>query len=589
MENSRFINPYNFIPQVNGVERTEDTNSVKYSGSITCELTNKTPMIIVDPEKVRMEGDNHKVYSETVYLGDDQNTPAIPASEIRGMIRNKFETLTNSCMSNIDEEQSFTGRYHKFMKKAGLLDLSTDEPELYECECFSVKKSRAYNLNARYQTGDRVWFNGGNRDIQGLSKKHDNAHRNEGIVKVGEIFNNKQSMYIFFNKRKRVNSPNVKELKQKYKLLNELYQEKNDTDKNHPGYLPDNKGMVKPVWYEAIDNKIYISLSQRGRIIYDKQLKDLMVSDEYLPCKKEPLCEACRLFGMVNGKKKRNGKVRFTDALMNNKKRDIFLRKGFTLPALSSPNYSNPFFYFDLNTMKSPDAWNIDFYFIGKNRSLLKKGNIFIRGRKEYWHHMPDLSKKTDKSKLNSTVDVLKEGLSYTFKVYYEELTKQELEHLILSLSLGNDTDYCHKLGKGKPLGFGSVKVHVKDVQYYQYSYNEQSNKLEYIINTYKPSWKDMSYSAQELLEKVFNLKDQRQLKAIQHMYSFSFLGKGVKVTYPTENIPNEKGFEWFQRNMEAKPPKCLPFADHEYDALIQNGHKPKNKNRYQKSRKRGR
>ena len=66
MENSRFINPYNFIPQVNGVERTEDTNSVKYSGSITCELTNKTPMIIVDPEKVRMEGDNHKVYSETV-------------------------------------------------------------------------------------------------------------------------------------------------------------------------------------------------------------------------------------------------------------------------------------------------------------------------------------------------------------------------------------------------------------------------------------------------------------------------------------------------------------------------------------------
>lgn len=579
---TEFINPYNFIPQFKGVVRKQNNlNEGTLTGYIECELTTKTPMIIVDPNKMK-EKNGHKTYSDTFRLGDGEKTPAIPASALRGMIRSKFETLTNSCMSNLDENLLFTGRYSGFMKKAGLLDCSGKEPILYATQAYPVKKDKRGNCDG-FNTGDEVTFcteSVRGRGKEYIKKINDRDDDPKGIVKLGERMN-ENSVYVFQSNYNRKIAEG-KWLKDTYENLNQLFKKNKDSAENHKGYT---KKDVKPVWYVQIENQIYISLSQKGQIEFNKRLKDVMRDDSYLPCRTDEVCSACDLFGMVNGKAK-SGKVRFSDALLTSENQNLFIKKSYTLPPLNTPKHSNASFYLQLDIGKMEDAWNVDFTGKPGNETYLNEGEVFIRGRKEYWHHQPDFRDGENKTNLNSTVDILNKGLKYAFKVYFDSITENELNQLLFSICLGNETDYCHKLGMGKPLGFGSIKVKItktvlRDV-------NNEDGKIHYETKKYSPSWCD-NQNGLDIISELYNLNDT-QTKAINHMYSFNFIEEAKIVSYPKEKNEGDNGYEWFSENKDYRTGKyksVLPFADKEYDDLIQHGHdKPyrKSNNKKRKS-----
>jgi len=99
--------------------------------------------------------------------------------------------------------------------------------------------------------------------------------------------------------------------------------------------------------------------------------------------------------------------------------------------------------------------------------------NTTIRGHKLYWHQgdrtaqqlQPDSEygelEPTPTSTQHTQFKPVKSGVSFSFRIYFENLSDEELGALCWALHpLGDDKkDYCHSLGMGKPFGMGAVKL----------------------------------------------------------------------------------------------------------------------------------
>lgn len=571
---NKFINPYNFIPLSSKCTRHKSEDKKNYTGYIQCELETYTPLIMIDPSICKLKKE-HKVYSQT-YMID--NIPFIPGSELRGMIRSKFETLTNSCMSSSNPNLPFYGRYNGNMRRPGLLDFSNPkEIKLYECKMYKVFG----NIQGKV-SGDKIKFN-----IN--EKKQIEINENgsyEGYLKIGEEFREKNAIHIFVCSKLIGNIDNADNFREMYNEIHEIYFN-NLKKRNHKSYT---ESLYRPVWFEkrSKDNYVYFSFGQNGQTKYQRHFKDL-IEPSYLPCDDiNQLCEACTLFGTVNKDKNiaSSSKIRVGDAraVLISDTDKYFIDEGvITLSELASPKYTNPEFYLiqykknGVANLKPKLQWNVDFqsrFNMNKAQMIpFEDGQVKIRGRKEYWHFKPKLSdfpKLNDphnkqKKKRNVSVQPIKENIKYEFKVYFNDITEEQLEHLNMAICLENDSRFMHKLGLGKPLGFGSVKVRTKEIKCREIEYKD--GKLKYIMKPYYPKFSK--------IKECFSSLDKTQYKAIEKMYNFDYLTDRVKIDYPRnypKNHPKGNIYEWFRDNKKYK--KILPFSDKEYDALIQHGFK---------------
>ena len=110
-----FVNPYNFIrfPKEKA-KAYEDTDI--HTGVIEYTVTTKTPLFIPNSSSdhafKESEVKDHKSYDFFSYTeletdrtyDNEYHVPVIPGSEIRGVVRQVYETLTDSCMGilNVD-------------------------------------------------------------------------------------------------------------------------------------------------------------------------------------------------------------------------------------------------------------------------------------------------------------------------------------------------------------------------------------------------------------------------------------------------------------------------------------------------------
>ena len=121
----RFINPYNFVSLDSEVQRTKHTSGT-LTGKIKVNLIVKTPLAVPDSESVIECGNGHKVY-DFFRIGD---TPVIPGSQLRGMIRNAYETLSNSCLS-VNNNNILSAR-HTNAGNPGLVQYKNKEWHLFK-------------------------------------------------------------------------------------------------------------------------------------------------------------------------------------------------------------------------------------------------------------------------------------------------------------------------------------------------------------------------------------------------------------------------------------------------------------------------
>lgn len=510
----RFINPYNFVSLGRGKTPDVPEQEKTYTGSIQCTLVTKTPVFIPnssceDAFDLMSKVEDHKNYDFFSYhnleKGEAKNhyqLPAIPGSEIRGMLRSVYEVFSNSCLSSI-QDRSLTGRI-AMPKNAGIVEYKDGTFTLYKARREKIqtyksnKGKKQYPLNIKagtveeqdgtlYENNEKVRFRVGEKAVEQLGEGG-----KEGILYIGEATERKAYDSIFVRKEAESNhSKEIKEAIEKMRELMDIYRNEsinlNLKEKKHFGYpsvqIPDPSELEKKnetvsfaVWYEKERDRLYFAPACISRTAYYTKLSQFYRG--YEPCEDvHNLCKACQIFGM----KEHGSKIRVSDAVLYPLPADInkekYLKeqvyyptsKGFvTLQALASPKISAREFYF-----KRPKAcltWNYDFKTVEykgmtpdkvtKRRLTLKEQKI--RGRKFYWHNPSTQFPEQEASELNVSVRPVQKDQKFKFEVYFEQITKKQLEELIWTITLGENNkegNYCHKIGMGKPLGMGSVKI----------------------------------------------------------------------------------------------------------------------------------
>lgn len=223
-----------------------------------------------------------------------------------------------------------------------------------------------------------------------------------------------------------------------------------------------------PLFYLVDQNNslIFFGPTMMFRLPYPHTALDL-ISNELRSSAVTDLAEA--IFGYVpdeTRKEERAGRVFFSDARLELAKDGVWLSEEPITPrVLTSPKPTTFQHYLvqDRDTGHDPD----------KKQQLAHyatpPGKTTIRGHKMYWHRGPvETTEVQEQSEVDWSTDTqhtsirpVKAGVRFRFRIYFENLRDFELGVLLWALVLpGEDgKDYCHSLGMGKPLGMGAVKI----------------------------------------------------------------------------------------------------------------------------------
>lgn len=580
-----FINPYNFV----SFEKEMPTRTAPIDGPLTgwlaCRLETKTPLIILDTGHAAMAaGDTpkHKEYQAfQLPDADGKPRPAIPGSALRGMIRSLYEAASNSCIGvdmrkdiTLSKRLPVTGA----LKDRGLLyyDTAARTWVLYRAEFSKAKGAKfcgdvphagqIFVGGNYYSAGQQVRFNidtTGNAEIG-------KGNRTGWLQFMPPINRKKFSPKVLWHA---ADVPPVNTwpagdnapAEQLDKVLS-LYLENAcaSTGRNtiRDPYqklqaaldLASTQGGYVPVWYlvsdQVRDKRIYLSCSSAGRILMQNQMENLL-GERRVCADTSNLCPACALFGTASGDASYGGHLRFTDALADASDVVLPLR---ALPELSAPKPSAMDFYTEKPTIDAPRKWkywNYDFAAyptcggrgVADRLKPLSAEKIVLAGRKFYWHHTPVAPRAEDeKNPRSCSVRPVKEGTGFSFRIYFERITKAQLGQLLWACTLGEnvaDSPFQQKLGYAKPLGYGSVKVTVKSTVTRGFSLDSGYTLQETPIAAAIPCPFAKTQSLQELLA----LCDTNTTKGRMVCYPL-----GEDCTDPGKANANA-GHQWFKGN----------------------------------------
>lgn len=498
------VNPYNFVRLGNGVERSA-VKKGENTGVIRCRLKTATPLLIPDIPNASTDSNEHK----TAPFFKVDGVPVIPGSELKGVIRSAYETLSNSCLS-VNNNNVLSARSAD-IRQPGVIRFESDNSwHLYEAASVKLKKNLAEDCSESADTVKRTWKN--------TMGKFDNSFKiTTGFAEVDAI--------------------NVNEAVEDYKLDCEIYK-KNNEKMNAAKYFPPlaKDGRIFPVFYLEysvdVQKMVYLSPAQISRSVFRKKVDDMLKT--YKHCTDiENVCEACALFGMIAEKKRSDSPVsalasrlRFGDAFPSGKTEFM---ENVTLKELSGPKISAVEFY--STTPNMHERWTYD------------TPGTELNGRKFYFHHDNNDFRDDKPTKRNLTAELVGKGAEFSFDIYFERITDSELHKLIWVLAIGeNDTEgkQMHKLGHGKPIGLGSVKITVDSV--ITRSFDPESL-------SYKEEEKD---TAPYFAEIPFDT-DSDYFKDYMCITDFTYLD-GMKAAYPfgddMKGKETSKGaLTWFKAN----------------------------------------
>ncbi|GAB4442124.1 MAG: TIGR03986 family CRISPR-associated RAMP protein [Anaerolineae bacterium] len=229
----------------------------------------------------------------------------------------------------------------------------------------------------------------------------------------------------------------------------------------------------QPVFYLLEEGQlVFFSHTKMLRLPYLKS-PNFFVPPELRSNQQVDLAEA--IFGYTGLQvepKSYAGRVFFGDAKLNQGQKDVFLTESPLIPqVLSGPKPTSFQHYL---VQPNPDLQQVGLTkdhkpvmrFLPAHYASSQEETA-IRGHKLYWHKAHPVSsatiEETDQAKLTRSpkqytrIQPVKEGVLFTFNVYFENLSDVELGALLWALELPEG--YRHKLGMGKPLGLGSVKI----------------------------------------------------------------------------------------------------------------------------------
>ena len=209
-----------------------------------------------------------------------------------------------------------------------------------------------------------------------------------------------------------------------------------------------------PFFYKIEDGKVkYFGRSPYLRIFYKKSVRDCILTK-----KNRGIDYPSALYGYTkdgNGptstqENNFKSRVSFSDAICTNPKVIKEERK----LALSGPKPTSYTMYLiqdGIELKREIDTYSTD-------------GNVEVRGSKFYWLHKNPTYKidpNVSENILTCVKNMVQKGSTFKGKIYFENLTDDELGLLLLSLNYNSDCK--ENIGMGKPLGYG--KIQIKNVE----------------------------------------------------------------------------------------------------------------------------
>jgi CRISPR-associated protein (TIGR03986 family) len=583
-----------FIPNTSSASECDDgKHSDVFAKDILKEKENKP---------VKVNSYDFFSYTDLSTLpGDDlkkPKEPVIPGSEIRGVIRSAFEAVTNSCLSTIDDEQTLFKRVTTNGDPGRLI---------FEDGNFKIQKCERLGIAFRWTPGDRhnfseiinslkegqeVYIKRGHKyrtkkgfpaftvvdDIDTFEKKG----YEKGYFHQGEPFGEKkhhESIFVPTGEK----DIGIDESAVKNYLENlELYKNKSVNlhlkkgKGEHTGYDQidtKNKGLKDfhefLIYYKKHNNKYYLSPAAIGREVFYNKLTKIIKRPEpykgYEPCENpDHLCPACALFGLAGKQGAAASRVRFTDArtaVKLNKMEDYYDEVRI-LKELAGPKLSAAEFYLKQKP-ENAHLWNYDYAVNWRtNRDEIPGYDPEIRGRKFYWHQLhphPYIEKEKDHdhkivSDRNVAVRALRKGITFDFRVYFNEITEIELKRLLWVLTIGNRKENAHKIGMGKPLGMGSIKIAITEVMIRDILMGSET--IEYKIKDRLEQFNYAAMNHEEIGSSQKVLEEFLFLTQLEHSFS------GI-IAYPAiVGEEEEENYKWFMENKKIKGTGTNPIIE---------------------------
>ena len=540
--------PYNFVPlndtvvhlplyqYVEGLEEKDKIQSGykrflqekgKYSGFFDVDIENITPIYI--------GGENKKFFS----IGGKY---CIPGSSLRGCLKNIFKIITNGAMRvkeqiSIDEndnaEADVTNKILYFRNLAGkkvdpTKDLYSSRftyDKTYKDKDGNIKTKKASIAKAGFLVRENKQYYICRADVQvrkgsPFQVTPPKAPCIEWNNDFADIFtgrmNNKKHFY-------RIKSPVWKD---KYIIPDDVLKGYRD-DKNRKGLdLLNVKNAAKgtdrykllrgaekfdyivPCFFVEKDGVVeHFGAGPYYRLPYRNSISDHIIPEEL---KKTQIDFTDAIFG---NKEYWKSRVNFEDCYLQSDK--SVLEAAAYSKILMGPNPTSFQLYLTPDKDNNPRHWD---------------SNAPIRGYKFYWHRSIDwrAAEKSENENMNNFIAPVKVNNHFKGRVRFENLDTVELGALAYIFALAEEKDICYKIGMGKPIGMGSIKVqgklYLRGTEYYKQLFVKEHNafaedivegdKKEFIIqfNNYiqnqisKKSW-DLYQKRLQQLKNILNVK----------------------------------------------------------------------------------
>ena len=565
-DNKCFVNPYNFISLPNK-KASAYTDKDKHYGVIHYSITTKTPLFIPNSSNDNAfvcKESGHKSYDFFSYtdLSNENNVsgkyqePVVPGSEMRGLVRNVYETLTDSCMGILNDDYPVKRIGVAF--EPGLLHIEEDGSlSLLKADSFRIDDDiyKPKKID-KYKDGDLIYFDTPkpegkvNGKIHSFDKNKNNFNDHGYVLKWGFFINrrmkNAKNNYHAFKLSGGIvrNGLSKNEIKNKMNSIVTSYLEqptvKPDDAKAYEAYKEQFElfleGKIEKYFPVNYSDKVKGLLSITPAT-FSKEVSSKSVADYagvFAPCEDE-FCPACDLFGKI-GDNAKGSRIRFSDMYVekHDSNRSYYVKDSVTIANLSSPKISNVDFY--LERPKNATFWTYDYYVSSNNKVYAYTG--ILRGRKYYWHHHPEKVSfnNVGRTKLNKTIRPVKEGITFNGELYFDGISRKQLNQLIYILNTGKD-GLGYKLGMGKPLGLGSVTCKVNAVE--ERKIMLKQSKVSYDVASY--DYSNITYG-----NVGFSASVQKEFEKIAGLNS---VPKKYDICYPKTTSDYDHGFEWFQNN----------------------------------------
>ncbi len=621
-ERYRFLNPYNFVrylpeptilpgdPDVQLLGRCSPPPHDRYvglTGRITCTLEAITPLFISDSHdikvtKVRLADGReveHKSYRFFQYEGKD----AIPATSLRGMIRSLFEAVTNSPFTVFNGDERLEYRIDpaeaRRFKPGIVQSLPSGDQRGVIALCEEAKIGAYYNdpaaniLDDSWRCGEEAWAIVGRTKnnvpkVETIARTHgalasDGRPVRHGWVKVtGPTIDTKRNESFFYHKEDPAKAQKVhfdadREADFNAVLHAQLHERKEDfhsqvqSERLAPGNL-----VYVELEKENETQVRNIALARVARLRHRCSIGDLL-PDHLKPSEQyEKLDIASRVFGWVKATPTEDrktrvayaGRVRFSHA-------ELIEDKGvydeeMPLAILGAPKPTTTLFYlrrkegeWSEQERKKPGAANTIGY----------DGPNELRGRKFYRHHGEALNRleyeraERRRDHQNRSVrGVRAPGNMFQFTIQFHNLAPVELGALLWTLGLSEEEGCFLGLGYAKPLGFGSVKLSVEQVELLDLSSRYNSLSVSGWRSATLTERSNCLARFETAMQRCYG-KPLRELPNIADLLALLTAPKHdqpLHIHYPRTNLkpdPEGKNFEWFVANKakSTKPEKAGP------------------------------